>query len=78
MSLLKTISHSIFYFGCVKAQCLFLVELIEVEGRETPVGERVAGDPTGTVFAEEAPGLAHGKRVSWNENQQQVLTEPLF
>jgi hypothetical protein len=38
-----------------------------VEERETPAGERVTGDPTG-VHAEEAPGLARGKRVFWNED----------
>ncbi|MBM7661898.1 hypothetical protein JOC85_002705 [Bacillus mesophilus] len=53
---------------------MFFALLIEVEGRETPAGERVTGDPTGALSAEEAHGLARGKRVSCNENQQQGLT----
>ncbi|MBM7662635.1 hypothetical protein JOC85_003445 [Bacillus mesophilus] len=60
-----------------KTTVLLFALLIVVEGRETPAGERVTGDPTGALFAEEAHGLARGKRVSCNENQQQGITEPI-
>ena len=53
----------------------FYTLLIGAEGAKTPVGVRVRGDPAG-ASAEEARRNAHGKRSTWNGNQQTSLTKP--
>jgi hypothetical protein len=66
--------HALKKMAMLKLIVDFGTMLIGAEGRETPAGERVKGDPTG---AQRRGGsrTARGKRVPWNGNQQSSLTE---